>query len=351
MKFKVRNSRGEIVEIDLGSEMREAMKKHGGEDAVKLDNSLAFRAYLSEKDVKLKDVIRAIGISDLGATSVRALLTNDGQAPLFNAVVEDGLRMGFERGSNWQRLLARTVNADQFKAEWIYLEDEDLDNQTELRDIGQGAPIPVATLTVGDQSIKMHKRGRGIEWTDESRRANIDLVALWLQRLGTKLGRSYEDIAVNRLLNGYFPDGSDAPPTIGVGTAGTLTPADMFYASQYQQQMLGFTPNIALMNLATATDWVGTRDNGALFFRDNIANGTFPDVVNAAPFISEQMPDGMVMMLDSRFGLIRYQGKAFGVESDRNVKTQVSGTYGTEISEFVPFEPNARLLVDIGTAR
>lgn len=349
--LKVMNRRKKQIELNMGSDMRTFMTKAVGAESAKKNNSTGFKRYLSENHVSMKEVLRALGYSDVNQVNVRALLDNDGTAPLFNSIIEDGLRIGFERMSNWQRLTARTITADQFSQAWYYLDDTDLDDETELRDIGQGAPIPVGTIKLGDNSIKMHKRGRGIEWTDEAKRANLDLVSLWLQRLGRNLGRSYEDVAIIRLLNGYFPSGEDAAPTLGVGTAGTVTLADMFYASAFMEDTYGFSPNLAVMNLATATAWAETRDNGAYLFRDDIRNGNFPNVINAVPFISRQMPDNRIMLVDTNSALVRYVGKEFGVESERNVKTQVEGSYGTEISEFVPFETNARLIITTDVAR
>ncbi|MEH7114561.1 hypothetical protein V7124_19675 [Neobacillus niacini] len=348
--IKVFDRQNKQIELDIGSKMRGFMSEKFGKEASEKNSSTAFKRYLIDNNVSMKEIVKALGYDRVGEMTVRVLLDNDGTAPLFNAIVEDGLRIGFERQSNWQRLVARSITSDQFTQSWYYLEDPDTDDY-DLRDIGQGAPIPVGTIYLGDNSIKMHKRGRGIEWVDESKRANIDLVSLWFQRLGRQLGRSYEDVAVDRLLNGYFPDGTDAAPTLGVATPGTLALTDMYYASAYMLDTYGFSPNVAIMNLATATAWAETRDNGFLLFQDNILNGTFPNVINATPFISSEVPDNRIILVDTSSALVRYVGKPFGVESERNVKTQVEGSYGTEISEFVPFEQNARLVINLDQAR
>lgn len=347
--MKIKNRQGKEVDIATDTGLRSQLESKFGSEAAKTASSTAYKRYLADNGLGLKEVIRALGYNDIGKVTVRELLENDGTKPLFNAIVEDGLRMGWQRNSNWQKLVASTVTSDQFTQAWYYLEHDD--DWYELRDVGQGAPIPVSTIALGDQSVKMHKRGRGLEWTDEAKRANIDMVRLWLQRLGKSLGRQYENVAVERLLNGYFADGSDAAPTLGVQTAGTLTLGDLFYAAKYQEQELGFTPNLAIMNLNTAFMITSLRDNGAYLYREELRDGNFADVVNTAPFISNQVPDNRIILVDTNFGLVRYEGKEFGVESERSAKTQVEGSYGTEISEFVPFEQNARLILTLDTAR
>jgi hypothetical protein len=347
--LKIKNKFGKEVNIATDGNLAVEIERKFGSSYAQKASSWAYKRYLAENGVTKKDVLRAMGIEDVNKMQVRALLDNDGTRPLFNAIVEDGLRMGFEQGSNWQALTARTIQADQFTAQWYYLDEDSVD--ADLLDVGQGAPIPTGTLMLGDQSIKMHKRGRGIEWTDESRRANIDLVALFLQKMGLKLGRQYENVAVERLLNGYFADGFDAAPTLGVATAGTVTLADLFYGSAYMEYEFGFTPKVAVMNLETAYTITTLRDGNAYLYRNELQNGQFADVINSRPFISNQVPDNRIILVDTDFALVRYEGKPFGVETERSAKTQVEGSYGTEISEFVPFEKNARLILTLDTAR
>lgn len=345
MKIKVRNRAGQEVEIFVGSAMRAYLN-----EKYKRTDSFAVKRYLTEHNVSLKEVIRALGIEDINRVSAGSMLTNDGTKPLFNAVVEDGLRIGWEKESNWQALVAKTVGSDQLSQTYYYLDhDED---EVALRDVAQGAPIPVGTIKVGDKSIKMHKRGRGIEWTDESKAANIDLVSLWLMKLGKKLGRDYENTAIYRLLNGYFDDGSDAAPTLGIKTANDLKLSDLFYAAKYMENELGYTAKRMVMSLETATRITEmTNGNGAYLFADEMKNGEFASVLKAPPFISSMIPDNRIMLVDTSFALVRYTYKEFGVEFERSAKTQVEGSYGTEISEFVPFEKNARLIIALDQAR
>lgn len=347
--MKLKNKFGKEVNIATDASIRGALAEKFDSKAAANASSYHYKRYLADLGVTRKQVMDAMGIKDLSKLQVRALLENDGTKPLFNTIVEDGLRMGFERASRWQQLTARSIDADQFTAQWYYLDEESVD--ADLLDVGQAAPIPTGTLKLGDQSIKMHKRGRGIEWTDEAKRANIDLVALFLQRMGRALGRQYENIAVRRLLNGYFADGFDAAPTLGVATAGTMTLADLFYGASYMDQELGFTPKVAVMNMETAYRVTTLRDGDAYIYRDEMEDGRYADVINAQPFISSEMPDDRIMLVDTDFALVRYEGQAFGVESERSAKTQVEGSYGTEISEFVPFEKNARLVLTLDTAR
>lgn len=350
--LQVKNRANKIVKLPTGSEFRKDFAEKQGSKAADSASSYHYKRYLADQGLTTKDVIRALGYdpSTLGKIQARELMENDGTKPLFNAIVESGLRQGWERGSNWQALVASSVTSDQLSQQYYYLDADDADDY-ELRQVGQGAPIPTGTIKLGDNSIKMSKNGRGIEWTDEAKRANIDLIRLWLAKLGKNLGRDYENIAVSRLLNGYFPTGEDSPRTLGISTAGDLTLADIFYGSKYMEQEMGFSPKMAVMNLETAYRVTTLRDGDAYVYRNELQNGQFADVVNSPPFISSQVPDNRIVLVDTDYALIRYEGKPFGVESERSAKTQVEGSYGTEISEFVPFEKDARLVLTLDVAR
>lgn len=347
MKIKVKNHRGEEVEIKVGGELRAHVKKEYNSES-----SSAVKRYLASEGVRLKDVFRALGVEDIKSVNARSLLENDSTKPLFNAVVEDGLRMGFEKESKWQQLVAADIRSTQLTREYYELVEEGLDDEVQLRDIGQGAPIPVGTIKIGDQSIKMHKRGRGIEWTDEAKSMNIDMVSLFLKKMGKKLGRDYENTAVYRLLNGYFADGHDAAPTIGLKQANTLTLGDLFYAYKYMDQELGYDSKIMICNLNVASQIAELKDgNGGYLFSKEMKDGNFPNLMNQDPFVSNLMPDNRIMFVDTSFALVRYYYKEFGVEFERSAKTQVEGSYGTEISEFVPFMKDARLIITLDQAR
>ncbi|MBX6333720.1 hypothetical protein IRY61_00050 [Candidatus Saccharibacteria bacterium] len=358
---KIKNKRGEIVELKTGSELRAEMKNIALKDKrlavsadslVKGNSSFLYRSYLDHNAVTVKDVARAFGFENIGMEQVRALYENDNTKPLFNTIVEDGIRIGYAKQGRAAQLVAKTVPIDQQTYQWYYIDDPDKD-ELDFSYVGQAAPIPTAVIKIdGDRIIRVFKRGAGVEITDEARSMNIDMLALHVQLRGQRLGRTDEYRAVERLLNGYFDDGADAAPTLGVKTANTLKLTDAWYAAQYMQDKFGFTPKVAVMNLKTAEAWASQKeDSGNMIFLQEVKNGDMPDFINAAPFVSSQMPDNRIMLVDTDFALVDYQYKPLSVETDRNVKTQVEGSYATVTDEYVPFQKNARLILTLDQAR
>lgn len=363
MKFtgKIKNSRGEIIELKNGSElnsaMRESAQKDGriagqAEDLLSKNSSATFRSYLASQGVTLKDAIRALGIEDIGSQQVRALYENNNTKPLFNAVLEDGFREGYLAAGRTDQLVAKTISMDQMSYQYYNLENKDNDD-LDLSFVGQGAPIPVATIKLDtDHTIFVYKRGGGIEVTDEAKSMRIDMLGLHLRKRGMQMGRTDEKLAVHRLLNGYFKDGTDAAPTLGVKTANDWSLTDIWYAQQYAAQKYGLSYDRVLMNLKTAEQWATQKEaNGNLLFLNELKNGELPNVINNVPFVTEEMPDNRIMLVDTNLALAEYQYKPFSVENDRNVKTQVEGSYASVTSDYIPFDPNARLILTLDEAR
>lgn len=360
-KHKIQNSRGEVIQLANGSELKSAIKVAAGADGriagqatelMSKNSSATFRAYLAQQGISVKDAVRSLGFNDVGPMQVRALYENDNTKPLFNAVLEDGFREGYLAAGRADQLIAQTISMDQMSYQYYDLENKDNDD-LDLSFIGQGAPIPVVSIKLDtDHTIFVYKRGGGIEITDEAKSMRFDMLALHLRKRGLQLGRTNEKLAIHRLLNGYFKDGTDAAPTLGVKTANEWKMSDIWYATQHANQTYGFTFNRAVMNLKTAEKWATMKeDNGQLIFLNELKNGDMPNVLRMAPFISEEIPDNRIMLVDTNFALAEYQYKPFSVENERNVKTQVEGSYATVTSDYIPFDKNARLILKLDTAR
>jgi hypothetical protein len=339
----------ETVEFPIGETLIEAVREFNPNN--RYQQSTAVRRYAQSVGVDLRDVIEVIlDGEELGSTKVDRFLTNTGLRPLFSPVVEDGLRLGLNRiAAEWQDLIARTVQVDSLTYEYYEFTNGTPGSpaptgtdEFKLRNIGQGAPIPTARVSVSGKSYTLYKQGRGIEWTDESKLAPIDLAAMWFQQVGIQLGWDYHDQIFDMLLNGYFSDGSDDAPVLATAAPGVIDDADLYTAIGTMQQVYGYTADVQLMSLSRSVA-IRTMENGA-------GQRLFPNGVEAAGLpsirIAASIPNDKIVFADTDFAMLRLVNKEFGTEFDRSVQTQIEGSYGTSIELTVPLFKNARLILD-----
>ncbi len=357
MTIQIENAFAKVVDIPssvdfeqaIASYAREKFPKAAGE-MIKRQDSAVVRAYLDEKGLALKDLLAAYGFDNIGKTQVQALYQNDGTKPLFNAVVEDYMREAFEQVFSAAALIARRIPLDQLVGAYQVAVDHK-DDDVDFVKIGQGAPIPVSTITLDtERPVKVFKRGRGIELTDEAKSMNFDMLAMQLRLRAKRLAKSEFDYVIDRLLNGSAS--FDQAPTLGVKTSGTLKLADMWYAQNYMRTELGFEPKVAIMNMKTAEQWATLQENvHGLLFIQNLSNGSMPNVINASPLIAAGIPDNRILLVDTDFALVEYVYRDLFTETARNPINQVEGSYTTKISDILPFEKNARLKLRIDVQR
>jgi hypothetical protein len=308
-------------------------------------NSMRVRSYLDSVGLDLEKALGAFGIADIGRETVSRFLTNTGLKPLFSPVVEAGMRMGMELVlKDWQGFIAKTVPINRMTYEYYVFDNVD-EEQFTLKQIGQGAPIPTATVTVSGKSYTLIKVGRGIEWSDEAKMAPIALATMWFTELGRRMGLMMFEYVVSMLRTGYFADLTDAAPHIHCAGA-TLDYTDIISGYLEMTETYGYAPKRMVCNKATALNILTmTYPNDFPIFPNVMQEGKYPAPMNVPMTISSQCSDNEVILVDTDFALMQLVAKPFATEFDRTVKTQVEGSYGTMIQLVVPLFKNARLII------
>jgi hypothetical protein len=345
-----RNGIKETMSFPLGDDLMSAARQLS--PAHQYSESEAIHRFAEGNGTSVARVIETIlGGEELGRIKVDRFLTNTNIRPLFSPIVEDGLRKGLNRvAAQYEDLIARTIQVDQMSYEWYQFDNGATGvgatatgvDEFRLRRIAQAGPIPVARVTISGKSISLVKQGRGIEWTDESKMAPIDLAQLWFEQVGIQLGWDYYATIIDNLLNGFFPDNSDDAPVIPTATPAVITLVDLLTAARTMTQVYGYTANRMLMSLARSIS-VETMENGAgqyVFPNGTMSRGLPPIQVASG------IPNDKILFVDTDFALVRYVAKPFGTEFDRSVQTQVEGSYGTSIEITTVYFPNARVILD-----
>jgi hypothetical protein len=350
-----RNGAPVYVEMPTGPELERAVIAAGeGEHIVygeKCD-SIAGTRYLKEQSVRMQDVLDAYDggkYADLNRVEIRALLTDTGLAPLFPTLTLEGIAEGFnEAVAEFQDLIATTVPVTSGTVEdFQFVDNNDTYRDFILKELGEGARIPTARITVSGKQIYIWDKGRGIDITDRAQDAPVNLADTWLRKLGRTLAKFYKTHVTYRLANGYYEDATDAAFVLytngGLGTA-FFDLADILTAMQYLRDK-GFNPtdivgsaaNIIALEVST----IGTNGEGGYVFPNGIADRLKLMGVH----MDDTVGDDEIIILDRNSALVRYELKPFGTEQERTAGQRITSLYATISDEIAMADPAARVLL------
>ena len=139
--------------------------------------------------------------------------TFPGVRALFPEVIDDIVQWKY-RQNNLESTAGivsqtRTVNGVEMLTTVI---DDNAEDYQQYGMIAEGARIPVRSIRGSQHSVRFFKFGGGYEWTYEfARRASLDIIAPYAQRLESEIERGKLGVAVNMLING---DAGHAPATV-----------------------------------------------------------------------------------------------------------------------------------------
>ncbi len=355
-KIEVKNRFGQIVTLEEANFI-ESVREHArgiemDNNLIAEDSSLMVRSFLEDNGLTMGDFNNFLS-RDITQGRVRDLVYNSGLEPVFTTIVESYVRGQYETIDEIGDLVMSRVPMEQMTQAYYKAVSTD-GEEYEMVIVAEAGDIPVTKL-VNDtkHTIVAQKRGRGLALTDEAVKSQrIDQLQTFFRKLGIRLQKSELAQAIDVLLNGYFAD-IDAPETIGVKSTTSYDLTDLWFAHRVMIDDYGFVPNEYIMNRKTATDYLSLKDGqGNFFFLQEILGASLPEgIQNAKIRINEGVPNDKILLVDKRNALQEYVFKDLSSETERSASKQINTVYTTKINQFVPFEKNARLILDLKKAR
>ena len=97
--------------------------------------------------------------------------------------------------------------------------------------VNEAETIPLGDVSFGQKSVSLFKIGKGFKLTDEVRNyVSLDVLAIYLRDFGVQLGYAMDTLAMDVVINGNKPDGSESAPVIGVyETTNGITYKDLLH--------------------------------------------------------------------------------------------------------------------------
>lgn len=333
------NYRGNPATAGRDITLEEFMQTRAGDEGKGLTNNIG-------EPLSMSDLWAEMGVDPSTITLDNLISRKDDMSYLAPEIVRDFVIKGYGASPYYKELCMSTESVDSMNVTTPWVQFDDATPQ----DTEQGETFDQASVSYGDKSVKLTKKGIAIEWTDELLLSTkLPLLKPYLQRVGVQLSYAMNSKAVTTLLNGDQSDGSDACEVIGVTTSGSLVFKD-FTRAWIRGNGLAMNWNYMVTNEETAIDVVNIDE----FLSPQGAGGAFVNVesknriipANMGHQISESMDDGKVLLVDPKQAMVELVFMPLKVESDRIVQRQIQGTYVSIISGFTTTERAARIIID-----
>lgn len=347
------------VRANVLNDMKSAVRqldafRKGGRDRRCVDLSFDQFAKLKFGFSSGKSLMEALGV-DYSSTTLESLSTmpefDEGYRWLIPEVIRTAVRLGLRRNPVYPDLIAgeESVNQRQITLPHVNLSAATPEN------VGENETIPVGTVSFGERSVKIKKIGTGLRVSDEVQKyVSLNILALYLQDVGVKMGMGMDTLAIDALVNGDDSDDAFAAPVIGVETTSTIAYRDLLRA-WLRLGRIGRTPTGMISNEGAALDvllldefrrWSPNMSNA----QTDISLKT-PVPQSQDYYIHGAMPSGTKLgLIDKASAMIKLNATGLLVESERIAQRQITGTYVTQTTGFARLFRDAFLIIDASLA-
>lgn len=215
--------------------------------------------------------------------------------------------------------------------------------------LNEAETMAMGTVSFGQKSVSLFKIGKGFKITDEVRDyVSIDILGIYLRDFGIQLGYAQDTLALDTLINGNKPDGSESAPIIGVyATANGITYKDLLhlwvraarYGRNYTSMIGGEDQAIEMLNLP---EFKVRQSSGPTEATLNVKS---PVPKNADFYIHPGTPENMLLLVDRSAAMVKLTAKQLMMESERIVSNQTSAVYVSLTTGFSKMYQDATVLL------
>lgn len=260
-------------------------------------------------------------------------------------IIRDAIRLGLREAPIWPNLIASEQDIPQKNVTMPKI------NMSESvpHKVGEAETIPLGSISYGDKSISTFKVGRGIRISYEVEQfVSIDVVSIFFQDFGIRLGQALDTLAIDILINGDQNDGSESAPVIGITDSATGITYKDFLRPWIRGARMGRKFTTIIGGEDAALETLDLKE-----FKDRKSGTTDAKLTLKTPvpsdanyYIHGNVPAGQQLLLDPRFALIKYNVIPLMIESDKVVSNQTKEFYASLTCGFGKIFRDAVLLLD-----
>ena len=267
-------------------------------------------------------------------------------------IFREALRLGMRKSPIWSDIVAaeQTVKQLTITSPWFNM------SEAAPSYVDQGETIPLGNVSFDKKQVSLRKIGKGVKIPYEVRNyVSINIVSIFLQDFGVKLGQAIDTLLINTLINGEQTNGSESAPVVGIDTANTLTYGDLLRV-WVRMSRIGKTPTKIIGGETAALTTLNLAE-----FKTNTNGGTAgagipgqspamklktPIPSSSDYYIHGAMPANQQLVIDPTAAIIKYNAQPLLVESEKIASNQTEATYATLTTGFSIVFRDARVIID-----
>lgn len=301
--------------------------------------------YLQDsKTLSMESFYSELGINPATDTISNLLqMPDEGYRWLIPEFYREPFRLGLRKAPIYPNLIAseETVKNLTIKMPAINMSDAG------AKKVGIAETIQVGEVSFDEKEVKIFKMGRGISIPDEVIQfVPINLLSIFLEDFGTKLGMQMDTLALSTLINGDQADGSDSTAVIGVKTANSLVFRDLL------------KPYVRMARLGkNITEMVGGEEMAMDVLDMLLSTKTFGeqrmkvDIKTPLPttsnmYVHGKVPATQLLLVDPAKALIKLNARPLLVENDREISNQTNRVYLSITTGFATLLRDSRIILD-----
>lgn len=265
-------------------------------------------------------------------------------------IIREAVRLGLRRNPIYPNLIAAEESVTQTKVVMPQINMSDATPES----VAEAATIPVGSVSFGEKTVKLHKIGTGLKVSDEVQKyVPLNILSLYLQDAGVKMGLGMDTLAIDTLLNGDDATGNYAAPVIGVeDTTKGIQYVDMLRL-WLRMGLLGRQPSgmvsaeQAALKILMMDEFRKWSNNSATSKQEINLRITTPIPQSQDYLVHGAMPTGEKLgFIDNSSALIKLNASALLVESERIAERQLNGTYVTMTTGFGKLFTDSFIILD-----
>lgn len=268
---------------------------------------------------------------------------------LLPELIRDSVKLGLRKNPIYHNLIAREITVAQPTVKMPHWNMSDAG----AKEVGIGETIPVGNVSFGDKSVEIKKYGRGVKIPMEvGRFVSVDVVSIFLQDFGIKLGMGIDSMAIACLINGEQTNGSESAPTVGVDTTTTITYKDLLRV-WVRLSRIGRRANLmiggedAAIETLNLTEFKTPQSSGATYSRLNVKT---PIPMGADYYVHGAVAANKTIVVDSSSAMIKLNAMPLLIENEKLVSNQTEDWYATIMTGFSTLYRDGRVIIDKSVA-